>query len=69
MKGLLASLASSRTWQPVFFAAGAGITGTLPAAGGGDGGLVAGLFEFIDLDSVVIADSGNPIADLAGFGP
>ena len=68
VKGLLASLASSRTWQPVFFAAGAGVTGTLPAAGGGDGGLVAGLFEFIDLDSVVIADSGNPIADLAGFG-
>ena len=68
VKGLLAALASSRTWQPVFFAAGAGVTGTLPAAGGGDGGLVAGLFEFIDLDSVVIADSGNPIADLAGFG-
>ena len=68
VKGVLAALASSRTWQPVFFAAGGGVTGTLPAAGGGDGGLVAGLFEFIDLDSVVIADSGNPIADLAGFG-
>ena len=68
VKGVLAALASSRTWQPVFFAAGGGIAGTLPAAGGGDGGLVAGLFEFIDLDAVVIADSGNPIADLAGFG-
>ena len=68
VKGVLGALASSRTWAPVFFAAGAGVTGTLPAAGGGDGGLVAGLFEFIDLDAVVIADSGNPIADLAGFG-
>ena len=68
VKGLLATLASSRTWQPVFFAAGGGVAGTLPAAGSGDGGLVAGLFEFIDLDAVVIADSGNPIADLAGFG-
>ena len=68
VKGVLAALASSWTWQPVFFAAGGGVTGTLPAAGGGEGGLMAGLFEFIDLDAVVIADSGNPIADLAGFG-
>ena len=68
VKGLLGALASSRTWQPVFFSAGAGVSGTLPAVGGGDGGLVAGLFEFIDLDAAVVADSGNPIADLAGFG-
>ena len=28
--------------------------------------MAAGLLEFIDLDSVIVADSGNPIADLAG---
>ena len=37
VKALLAALASSRTWQPVFFSAGHGVTGTLPAVGGGDG--------------------------------
>ena len=35
-----------------------------PAAGG----MTAGVMEFIDLDSVIVADSGNPIADLAGLG-
>ena len=33
-----------------------------------DGGIVSGLLEFIDLDSVIVADSGNPIADLAELG-
>jgi len=66
--GLLARFGVSRDWQPVFFAAGAGATGSLPVVGGGNDGLVDGLFAFIDLDAVVIADSGNPIADLAGFG-
>ena len=42
--------------------------GTLPASGDGDGGMVSGLLEFIDLDSVIVADSGNPIADLAALG-
>ncbi len=32
------------------------------ARGGGDGCPVAGFFEFIDLDSMVIAGSGNGIA-------
>ena len=30
--------------------------------------MVSGLLEFIDLDSVIVADSGNPIADLAALG-
>ena len=30
--------------------------------------MAAGLLEFIDLDSVIVADSGNPIADLAALG-
>ena len=66
VKNLLAALAASRTWQPVSFTAGAG--GSLPVAAGGDRGLAGGLFAFIDLDATVVADGGNPIADLAGFG-
>ena len=68
VKNLLAALAASRAWQPVSFTAGAGATGSLPVAAGGDRGLAGGLFAFIDLDATVIADGGNPIADLAGFG-
>ena len=68
VKNLLAALAASRAWQPVSFTAGAGAAGSLPVAAGGDRGLAGGLFAFIDLDATVIADGGNPIADLAGFG-
>lgn len=66
VKNLLAALADSRAWQPVSFTGGGG--GSLPIASGGDRGLAGGLFAFIDLDATVIADGGNPIADLAGFG-
>ena len=34
----------------------------------GDGAIVSGLLEFIDLDGVIVTDSGNPIADLAALG-
>ena len=68
VKNLLAALAASRAWRPVSFAAGAGAAGALPVAAGGDRGLAGGLFAFIDLDATVIADGGNPIADLAGLG-
>lgn len=66
VKNLLAALADSRAWQPVSFIGGG--AGSLPIASGGDRGLAGGLFAFIDLDATVIADGGNPIADLAGFG-
>ena len=68
VKGMLAALAASPDWQPVSFAAGAGAAGPLPAATGGGSGPVDSLFAFIDMESVIVADSGNPIADLAGFG-
>ena len=51
----------------MLFSSAAGGAAALPAPGGG-GGMAAGLMEFIDLDSVIVADSGNPIADLAGLG-
>ena len=41
--------------------------GALPAPKA-EGGMVSGLLEFIDLDSVIVAESGNPIADLAALG-
>ena len=68
VSGLMASLADSTLYQPVFFAAAAGVTGSLPTASGGSRSLVDSLFEFIDLEAVVIADSGNPVADLTGMG-
>ena len=67
VKGLTTALIQSRGYQPLLFTAAAGGAAALPAPGG-DGGMAAGLLEFIDLDSVIVTDSGNPIADLAALG-
>ena len=67
VKGLMAALVQSRGYQPMLFSAAAGGAAALPAPGSG-GGMSARLMEFIDLGSVIVADSGNPIADLAGLG-
>ncbi len=67
VKGLTTALVRSRGFQPMLFSAAASGAAALPAPGGG-GGMAAGLMEFIDLDSVIVADSGNPIADLASLG-
>ncbi len=67
VKGLTTALVRSRGYQPMLFSAAASGAAALPAPGGG-GAMAAGLMEFIDLDSVIVADSGNPIADLAGLG-
>ncbi len=67
VKVLTTALAGS-DYQPVQFAAAAGAGGSLPGASGSDPALVNGLFDWIDLDAVRIADTGNPIADVAGFG-
>ena len=64
VKGLTTALVQSRGYQPMLFSAAASGAAALPASGG-SGGMAAGLMEFIDLDSVIVADSGNPIADLA----
>ena len=66
VKGLTTALVQSRGYQPMLFSSAAGGAAALPAPGGG--GMTAGVMEFIDLDSVIVADSGNPIADLAGLG-
>ena len=66
VKGLTTALVQSRGYQPMLFSAAAGGAAALPAPGGG--GMTAGVMEFIDLDSVIVADSGNPVADLAGLG-
>ena len=66
VKGVAAQLAHSRHYHPMLLSA--ATAGALPAAGGNGGGMVSGLLEFIDLDSVIVADSGNPIADLAALG-
>ena len=68
VKALIAGFSRSARYQPVFFSTGAGVTGSLPAAAGGDRGLAKSLFAFIDLDATIVADGGNPVADLAGFG-
>ena len=68
VKGVAAQLARSRDYHPMLLSAANAGAGALPASGNGEGGMVAGLLEFIDLDSVIVADSGNPIADLAALG-
>ena len=67
VKGLTTALVQSHGYHPMLFSAAASGAAALPAPGGG-GAMAAGLMEFIDLDSVIVADSGNPIADLAGLG-
>ena len=69
VKGVAAQLARSSRYHPMLLSAADAGAGALPASGDGDGGMVSGLLEFIDLDSVIVADSGNPIADLAALGP
>ena len=70
VKGLAAALARSREYNPMLFSAATAGAGVLPTPGGdgASGGMASGLMEFIDLDSVIVADSGNPIADLAALG-
>ena len=67
VKGVAAQLARSRNYHPMLLSAATAGAGALPAPQA-DGGMVSGLLEFIDLDSVVVAGSGNPIADLAALG-
>ena len=67
VKGVAAQLARSARYHPMLLSAANAGAGALPAADG-SGGMVSGLLEFIDLDSVIVADSGNPIADLAALG-
>ena len=68
VKGVAVQLARSRHYHPMLLSAANAGAGGLPAADGNAGGMVSGLLEFIDLDSVIVADSGNPIADLAALG-
>ena len=69
VKGVAAQLARSSRYHPMLLSAADAGAGALPASGDGEsGGMVSGLLEFIDLDSVIVADSGNPIADLAALG-
>ena len=67
VKGVAAQLARSRQYHPMLLSAATAGAGALPAPKA-EGGMVSGLLEFIDLDSVIVADSGNPIADLAALG-
>ena len=67
VKGIAAQLARSARYHPMLLSAANAGAGALPVADG-SGGMVSGLLEFIDLDSVIVADSGNPIADLAALG-
>ena len=64
IKGIAANLAGNRDWPLPLASAALGPAGGLAAPGAGGGGL----FDLIDLEAVTIADSGNPIRDLAAFG-
>ena len=68
VKGVAAQLARSRHYHPMLLSAANAGAGALPSSDGESGGMVSGLLKFIDLDSVIVADSGNPIADLAALG-
>ncbi len=67
VKGVAAQLTRSTRYHPMLLSAATAGAGALPAPKA-EGGMVSGLLEFIDLDSVIVAESGNPIADLAALG-
>ena len=67
-KGLAVALAGSREYPPLLSSAARGPVGVLPGSANGGSDVGGGLLAVIDLESVTIAESGNPIADLAGFG-
>ena len=67
VKGVTAALAASREY-PVSLVP-AALTGVGAVAGGGAGvPLADGVLDFIEFESVMVAQSGNPIADLANLG-
>ena len=66
VKSVMVGLSGSRRYPPAL---------TPSAVGAAEGGVVMsgeglmdGILDFIDLESVMVADSGNPIADLASMG-
>ena len=66
--GVAEALAGSREYPPMFSSAGLGPVGIAALSGNGGSGLDGGVLAMIDIGSVTMAESGNPIADLAGFG-
>ena len=62
VQALTVALAQTRNWKPVVFGGGA-----LPSSGG-DGGVGRGFFDWLSIDDAVVPDTGNPVADLAGYG-
>ena len=66
VKAVTVGLSGSRRYPPALSSSAIG------AAEGGvvmsGEGLMDGILDFIDLESVMVADSGNPIADLAAMG-
>ena len=66
VKAVMVGLSGSRRYPPAL---------TPSAVGAAEGGVVMsgeglmdGILDFIDLETVMVADSGNPIADLAAMG-
>ena len=67
VKGVTVALATSREYPPSLIPGALVGAGTV-AGGGADVPLPDGLFEYIEFESVMVAQSGNPIADLANLG-
>ena len=68
VKTMIEKLGEGGKYQAIPFGAAAGATGGAADAAPLRGGFLSSLWEFMDLSTIVVADSGNPIADLTGMG-
>lgn len=69
-EAVVRSLAQRGRYEPVPLALATGVSGTLAPATGRGGTMMDRLMDFIDPETVIVADGGNPLLDLTatGFG-
>ncbi len=68
VKGVVQALAQDVDYQPMALAVGTEIGGSRAASEGKGGGLLRWMLNFMDPEDVIVADSGNPLLDLANMG-
>ena len=68
VQGTITALAQSGNWRAIPAALAGGAAGARAPAAGRGGGALDGILHFIDFDAVLMAESGNPLLDLAATG-
>lgn len=68
VEAVILSLGQGGGYEPVQISLGGGIAGTRAPSAGRGGDIFDRVLKFIDPSSVIVADSGNPLRDLASTG-